>query len=149
MNLDLSKVYLGSMCIVHSCTHWLRPRKLSPPAFGLICEGAIGQPRKTTSLCDPLCNTEYSIISNSQLVQVRLLFSKICSTYIESKKLLLFLVSDLFYVLYLSVHRSPLPTPSQSPYPKSYKQNKQYKHYREQVYCSISTEKDMVSTAHV
>jgi hypothetical protein len=25
-----------------------------PPAFGLIYEGAIGQPRQTTSLCDPL-----------------------------------------------------------------------------------------------
>jgi hypothetical protein len=25
-----------------------------PPAFGLICEGAIGQPRQTTPLCDPL-----------------------------------------------------------------------------------------------
>ncbi len=25
-----------------------------PPAFGLINEGAIGQPRLTTSLCDPL-----------------------------------------------------------------------------------------------
>jgi hypothetical protein len=31
---------------VHSCTHWLRPRNLSlSPAFGLIYEGAIGQPR--------------------------------------------------------------------------------------------------------
>jgi hypothetical protein len=25
-----------------------------PPAFGLIYEGAIGQSRQTTSLCDPL-----------------------------------------------------------------------------------------------
>jgi hypothetical protein len=31
---------------VHSCTHWLRPRNSPPlPAFGLICKGAIGQPR--------------------------------------------------------------------------------------------------------
>jgi hypothetical protein len=39
---------------VHSCTHWLRPHNPPPPPFGLIYEGAIGQPRKTTSLCDPL-----------------------------------------------------------------------------------------------
>jgi hypothetical protein len=33
---------------VHSCNHWLRPRIHPcppPPAFGLIFEGAIGQPR--------------------------------------------------------------------------------------------------------
>jgi hypothetical protein len=40
---------------VHNCTHWLRPRNpLNPPAFGLVYEGAIGQRRKTTSLCNPL-----------------------------------------------------------------------------------------------
>jgi hypothetical protein len=40
---------------VYSCTHWLRPRNSPPPpAFGLIYEGAIGQPRQTTSLCKPL-----------------------------------------------------------------------------------------------
>jgi hypothetical protein len=40
---------------VHSCTHWLRNRNLLPhSSFGLIYEGVIGQPRKTTSLCDPL-----------------------------------------------------------------------------------------------
>jgi hypothetical protein len=42
---------------VLSCTRWLRPRNsppsTPPPAFGLIYEGAIGQPRKTTSLSDP------------------------------------------------------------------------------------------------
>ncbi len=38
---------------VHSCTNWLRPRNPPPPAFGLIYEGPIGQPRQTTSLCDP------------------------------------------------------------------------------------------------
>jgi hypothetical protein len=30
---------------VRSCTHWLRLRVFPPPAFGLICEGAIGQQR--------------------------------------------------------------------------------------------------------
>jgi hypothetical protein len=41
------------MCIVHSCTHWQSPPP-PPGAFGHIYEGAIGQPTKTTSLCDPL-----------------------------------------------------------------------------------------------
>ncbi len=37
---------------VHNCPHWLRLRNSPPPpAFGLINEGAIGQPRKRTSLC--------------------------------------------------------------------------------------------------
>ncbi len=31
----------------------LNPANPPPPAFGLIYEGAIGQPRWTTSLCDP------------------------------------------------------------------------------------------------
>ncbi len=44
---QISKVYYG-------CTHWMRPRNAPPPAFELIYEGAIGQPRQTTSLCDPL-----------------------------------------------------------------------------------------------
>ncbi len=35
---------------VFSCTHWLRPRNPPTPAFGLIYEGAMGQPRYTTSL---------------------------------------------------------------------------------------------------
>ncbi len=40
---------------MYSCTHWLRTRNSPhPPAFGLIDEGAIGQPRETTSLCNPL-----------------------------------------------------------------------------------------------
>jgi hypothetical protein len=53
--IDL-QVYLGSMCTTVG-TYWLRPRNPPPPpspAFGLINEGAIGQPRQTTSLCDPL-----------------------------------------------------------------------------------------------
>ncbi len=46
------KVYLGSC--VQLCAHWLRPRNSPlPPAFGFIYEGAIGQPKQTTSLCDP------------------------------------------------------------------------------------------------
>ncbi len=52
MQLDLQSLF---GLHVHSCTHWLRPRNPPPPpAFGLIYEGAIGQPRQTTSLYDPL-----------------------------------------------------------------------------------------------
>jgi hypothetical protein len=46
MELDLQSLF---GLHVHSCTHWLRPRNpLPPPAFGLIYEGAIGQPIQTT-----------------------------------------------------------------------------------------------------
>ncbi len=55
MELDLQSLF-GLHVHVHSCSHRLRPRN-PPPAFGLIYEGAIGQPRQTTSLCDPLLNT--------------------------------------------------------------------------------------------
>ncbi len=42
MELDLRSLFGLRM---HSCTHWLRPRNLlPPPAFGIIYEGAIGQP---------------------------------------------------------------------------------------------------------
>ncbi len=44
---------------VHSCTHWLRPRN---PAFGLIYEGAIGQP-KYRSLCDALATIDLLWVS--------------------------------------------------------------------------------------
>ncbi len=41
---------------VYSCTRWLRHRNSPPPpaplAFGLMYEGAIGQLRWTTSLCN-------------------------------------------------------------------------------------------------
>ncbi len=56
LNMELSAIH------VHSCTHWLRPRNAPPPhAFGLVYEGAIGQPRRTTSLCDPLVNTDCTL----------------------------------------------------------------------------------------
>jgi hypothetical protein len=32
----------------------------TPPAFGLLYEGSIGQPRQTTSLCNPLILTHGS-----------------------------------------------------------------------------------------
>ncbi len=35
-----------SVCGCTHCTHWLRPRNSPPPAFVLIYEGAIGQPRQ-------------------------------------------------------------------------------------------------------
>jgi hypothetical protein len=39
---------------VHSCTHWLRSPQLPtfPLHLDLYYEGAIGQPRYTTSLCN-------------------------------------------------------------------------------------------------
>jgi hypothetical protein len=53
---------------VYSFTHWLRPRSFRPPpAFGLIYEGVIGQPRQTTSLCSPL---EYALVIRSPRWQV-------------------------------------------------------------------------------
>ncbi len=47
------KVYLGSFVQLYSLAE--TPQLLPPsPAFGLIYEDAIGQPRETTSLCNPL-----------------------------------------------------------------------------------------------
>ncbi len=50
LNMDLDLLCLFRLhvqvCIVHSCTHWLRPRKPSPtPTFGFIYWGVNGQPR--------------------------------------------------------------------------------------------------------
>jgi hypothetical protein len=55
MELDLRSLF-GLLVNVHSCTHWLIPRNPPPPPpeIGLIYESAIGQPKETTSLCDPL-----------------------------------------------------------------------------------------------
>ncbi len=53
MELDISKVYLRSMCTA-VLIGWDPATLPPPPTFGLMNEGAIGQPRKTTSLCDPL-----------------------------------------------------------------------------------------------
>ncbi len=47
MELDLYRLF-GLLC-----TAVLPP----PPAFGLIYEGATGQPTLTTSLCNPLLDT--------------------------------------------------------------------------------------------
>jgi hypothetical protein len=57
---------------VHSCTHWLRLRNspLPPPAFGVdsYYESAIGQHRKTTSLCNPLMSP---VETNCDVAEVR------------------------------------------------------------------------------
>ncbi len=42
LNMDLQSLFWLHM---PSCTHWLRTLNPPPPAFGLINEGAIGQPR--------------------------------------------------------------------------------------------------------
>jgi hypothetical protein len=62
MELDLQSLF---GLHVHSCTHWLRADTPQTPAFGLIYEGAIGQPRWTTSLCDPLLGYLSSIRSGN------------------------------------------------------------------------------------
>jgi hypothetical protein len=63
MELDLQSLF-GLLCTA-SCTFWLRPRNpLSPPsAFGLVYEGSIGQPRWTTSLCNPLLKTLVALLN--------------------------------------------------------------------------------------
>jgi hypothetical protein len=52
---------------VQSCSHCLRPRNPPPhpPAFGLAYEGAIGQPRLTKSLYDPLATVNNFIEDTS------------------------------------------------------------------------------------
>jgi hypothetical protein len=47
LNIELDRQSLFELR-VHSCTHW--PRPPPPPAFGLIFDGAIGQPSDTISL---------------------------------------------------------------------------------------------------
>jgi hypothetical protein len=46
-------VYLGFCVQLYSLAETPHGRT-PPPAFGLIYEGAIGQPKQTTSLCKPL-----------------------------------------------------------------------------------------------
>ncbi len=51
MELDLQSLF---GLYVYSCTHWLRhSRSPIPPEFGLIYEGAIGQPRQTHLFVTP------------------------------------------------------------------------------------------------
>ncbi len=67
----ISKVYLGSMCIavLIGCDVTLQP---TPPlALGLIYEGAIGQPRWTTSLCDPLVQSIWIRTYNPSYIYIR------------------------------------------------------------------------------
>ncbi len=85
MKLDLQSLFGLHM---HSCTHWLRPcnpPSSRPPAFGLIYEGAIGQPRQMTSLCDPLAASycQFQLVLNSticiiQIQTTRMSWGPIC-----------------------------------------------------------------------
>ncbi len=53
MELDLQSLF--GLYVHAQLYSWAEtPQFPPPPAFRLIYEGAIGQPRKTTSLCDPL-----------------------------------------------------------------------------------------------
>jgi hypothetical protein len=49
MELDLQSLFH-----VHSCSSLAETPHTHPPAFGLIYEGASGQPRQKTSLYDPM-----------------------------------------------------------------------------------------------
>ncbi len=61
MELDLQSLF---GLPVHSCTLYT-----PPPVFGLINEGAIGQPRETISLCDPLHLHPYYTLPLRQFVK--------------------------------------------------------------------------------
>jgi hypothetical protein len=93
MELDLHRLFGLHM---YSCTHWLRPRNFPPShAFGLIYdyEGAIGQPRQATSLCNPL--SKY--IDENQFIKCMYVF---LGTKVE--RIPKFLMRTFFYLpLYL------------------------------------------------
>ncbi len=76
------------MCIVHSCTHWLRPRKAATPP---PCIWAISQQRQTTSLCDPLI-----------FAQVSGLFQNVLALFINKDIILSWLYRRvILYTIYL------------------------------------------------
>ncbi len=68
---------------VHSCTRWLRPRN---PAFGLLYEGAIGQP-KYRSLCDPLATMNLKWVSKCSFSCVPRATSTVHSEQLEENPL--------------------------------------------------------------
>ncbi len=60
-----------------SCTHWLRPRNSPPPhAFGLIYESAVGQPRLTTSLGNPLILILYKNVNTVNIEDELITFAE-------------------------------------------------------------------------
>ncbi len=58
---------------MYSCTHWMRACKSPPPpTFGPIYEGAIGQPRLTTSLCNPDAWRRTNEIIDDTIVHIKI-----------------------------------------------------------------------------
>jgi hypothetical protein len=71
MELDLPSLF---GLHVHSCILIAETPQPPPTAFGLIYEGAIGQTRLTTSLCDPLVGKK----GVEFLEALRLIFCRLC-----------------------------------------------------------------------
>jgi hypothetical protein len=55
-----------------------------PPAFELIYEGAIGQPRWTTSLCDPLLSGQGLLECNTQILNMELDLQSLFGFHVHS-----------------------------------------------------------------
>ncbi len=89
----------------HSCTHWLRPRNSPslPPHLDSYCEGAIGQQRQTTSLCNPL---SHSFGSDEYLIILKRLYY-FRHSYFSMQKLIRDLISlaDAFGMYFLTYLR--------------------------------------------
>jgi hypothetical protein len=66
------EVYLQSLFGLHvtgcaqlySFAETSQPPPPHAPAFGLVYEGAIGQQRQTTSLCNPLLSTVFPLLTH-------------------------------------------------------------------------------------
>ncbi len=82
MGLDLQSLFGLHVHHMHSCTHWLSPATPPPPpAFGLIYEGAIGQPRQTTSLCDPSEEFTSKLCAHAGQEEIRLDYQRSANSF--------------------------------------------------------------------
>ncbi len=73
---------MGSCVQLYSLAETPQP---PPPAFGLIYEGAIGQPRETTYLCNPVGEDE--IIRYIELSEIELRLG-LAESFSESRKVI-------------------------------------------------------------
>jgi hypothetical protein len=83
MEVDLQSLFCYMSRDVHSCTHWLRdPATPSlPPHLDTYYEGAIGQQRETTSLCNPLkCKLCYT--SNGDFISTLQRKCQVCIPFL-------------------------------------------------------------------
>ncbi len=98
MELDLQSLFGPH---VYSCAPWLRPPPPpTSPSFCLIYEGAIGQPRWTTSICHPLV---FPMLQN-KYGDLRYLFLRCLQQIQAGGKILTVIFSRLrtWYVLFFS-----------------------------------------------